>query len=403
MSDATTVVPPRTIGAAMRKATGEASAGADDAVVALICVPGRHVYSEAVDAIESGCDVMIISRDVPVEQEIALKELAAQHGRLVMGPDCSTAVVGGIGLGFATAVGPGPVGIVAASGTGAQQALALLDAAGVGVSAVLGVGSRDLSAAVAGRSTMAALDALDADPATELILVVSRPPAEDVAAAVRARADTLGTPVVFAQLGRESPDLTSATEQALLRLGVQVPSWPHSVGRPKPVPSGSLIGLYSGGMLCHEAMLIASIRLGRIGSNVPLRPDWLVDAPAAWDGGHLMIDFTEPELIAGRPHPVRDLSLRADRLASFASDDRVGAVVVDVVLGHGAHADPAAVLAPVITRTRAPVVVALIGAKGDPQDLAAQAATLQESGAHIFSSNAEAVRFACERTARSDP
>lgn len=97
------------------------------------------------DALDAGSDVMIFSDNVPVEQEVALKQVAAQRSLLVMGPDCGTAVLDGLGLGFANVVEPGPVGLVAASGTGCQQVMALLDHAGVGVRAALGVGGRDLS------------------------------------------------------------------------------------------------------------------------------------------------------------------------------------------------------------------------------------------------------------------
>src|SRR6185503_1522741 len=153
--------------------------------LALISVPGPHAFTEAMDALDAGCDVLVFSDNVPVAQEVRLKEIAAQRGLLVMGPDCGTAVVGGVGLGFAHTVAPGEIGLVAASGTGAQQVLSLLDVAGAGVSAALGVGGRDLSAAVGGRSARAALAALDDDPATELIIVISKPPAPQVAADLR--------------------------------------------------------------------------------------------------------------------------------------------------------------------------------------------------------------------------
>jgi FdrA protein len=146
------------------------------------------------DALDAGHDVMLFSDNVPVEQEVALKTAAAARGLLVMGPDCGTAVVDGLGLGFANATSPGPVGIVAASGTGCQQLLALLDHAGVGVSNALGVGGRDLSSTVGGSSTREALRRLDADPAVELIVLVSKPPADDVATGIREFAAALDTP-----------------------------------------------------------------------------------------------------------------------------------------------------------------------------------------------------------------
>jgi FdrA protein len=200
---------PRTVSAAARQAP---------ATLALVSVPGPHAYVEAMDALEAGLSVMVFSDNVLVEQEVALKDEGRRRDLLVMGPDCGTAIVGGVGLGFSNAVRPGPVGVIAASGTGAQQLSCLLDAAGVGVSHVLGVGGRDLSAAVGGRSTMQALDLLDGDPATELIVLVSKPPEKTVADEVRGYAATLRTPVQFALLGRGQPDLTAAAQGAVSAL-----------------------------------------------------------------------------------------------------------------------------------------------------------------------------------------
>jgi FdrA protein len=380
--------PPRTVGLAARD-TGPA--------LVLVSVPGQHAFTEAIDALESGCDVMIFSDNVSVEQEIALKEAADERGLLVMGPDCGTAVVGGVGLGFSHSLAPGPVGVVAASGTGAQQVLCLLDAAGVGVSAALGVGGRDLSADVGGRSTRAALRALDADPTTDLIIVISKPPADAVAAEIRRFADTLGTPVEFALIGGDRPDLTAATEHALRRLGVAVPRWPSWPGRAGEPRAGWLRGLFAGGTLCDEAMTIAALRFGAVYSNIPLQPDWLIDPRDRVDA-HLMIDFGDDELTRGRPHPMIDQTLRLERFAAEAADERTAVLLLDVVLGHGAHLNPAAEIAAAIRDAPAelPVVVSVIGARADPQDISGQARILHDAGAHVFTSNAEAARFACD-------
>jgi FdrA protein len=192
--------PPRTTAAALRDS---------DATLALVSVPGPHAFVEAMDALAADRDVMVFSDNVPLEQEIRLKTEAARRDRLVMGPDCGTAVVGGLGLGFANAVRPGPVGVVAASGTGCQQLLCLLDAAGVGITAAFGVGGRDLSEPVGGASTRQAMRRLDADPATELIVVVSKPPSGRVADELAAFAEALATPVEFVLLGPGEPDLTA--------------------------------------------------------------------------------------------------------------------------------------------------------------------------------------------------
>ena len=367
--------------------------------LALISVPGRYAFAEAMDALEAGCDVMIFSDSVPVEQEIRLKDVAAQRDLIVMGPDCGTAIVGGVGLGFSHTLPAGPVGIVAASGTGAQQVLCLLDFAGAGVSAALGVGGRDLSAAVGGRSARAALVALDADPATELIVVVSKPPAAEVAAGLREFAAGLATPVQFALIGPGEPDLTVATETALRTLALPVPDWPRWPGRGGLPRAGVLRGLFAGGTLCDEAMVIATDRVGPIRSNIPLRPELRL-ASREVPTGHAMIDFGDDELTAGRAHPMIDQSLRLERLAAEAADPAVTVVLLDVVLGHGAHPDPAAELGPAVTAARASggvaVVASLIGAASDPQDVGRQAAVLQAAGADVFASNAAAARFACD-------
>jgi FdrA protein len=291
---------------------------------------------------------------------------------------------------------------VSASGTGAQQVMSLLDVAGVGISHCLGVGGRDLSAAVAGRATLAAMEALDADPVTELIVLISKPPAAAVADLVRARAATLPTPVVFALLGAGQPDLTAAAEQVLARLGLPVPrTWPASVpgvpDRPKAGRTSlrprALRGLFSGGTLCHEAMVIASELLGPIASNIPLRPEWALPADLH-TAGHAMIDFGADEFTGGRPHPMIDMSLRLERLATEAADPDCAAILLDVVLGHAAHPDPAAELAPVIAAATVPVVVSLIGTGSDPQDPERQSARLSQDGAAVFASNAAATRYA---------
>jgi FdrA protein len=385
--------------------------------LALISVPGQYAFAEAMDALDAGCDVMIFSDNMPVEQEILLKDIAAQRDLLVMGPDCGTAIVGGVGLGFAHTLATGSIGLVAASGTGAQQMLCLLDYAGTGISAALGVGGRDLSAAVGARSAQTALAALDDDPGTDLIVVVSKPPDPDVAERLRDYALALATPVQFAFVGAGLPDLTAATEAALRAIGQPVPAWPHWPGppaAPRPgeprVGAGALRGLFAGGTLCFEAMVIAAQRLGPIQSNVPLRPELKLAALSAntvlgTTGGHAMIDFGDDELTAGRAHPMIDQSLRLERLATEAGDPAVAVILLDVVLGHGAHPDPAAELGPAIEAGRArggaAFVVSLIGARSDPQGLDRQARALQAAGAHVFGSNAAAARFAADLVAGS--
>lgn len=328
----------------------------------LISTPGEYAFFEALDAIEAGLPVMIFSDGVTVERERLLKERAEAKGVLVMGPDCGTAVIGGTGLGFANVLAPGPVGVVAASGTGAQQVTCLLDWADTGVSHVLGVGGRDLSAEVGGLSTRRALRLLDEDPATELIVLISKPPSPEVAGAI----EPLRTPVIRALLGPGAPDLTEATEHVLRALGRPVPEWPSWPAWHGSRPAAKRIrGLYAGGTLSTEAALVA--------------------------GQGDFVDYGDDAYTRGRAHPMIDPALRVEALARASETD---VVLMDVVLGHGADPDPAASLAHPMARSPATVVVALIGTEGDPQDLHRQAAAFREAGAAVFTSNAQAARHA---------
>lgn len=428
---------PRTVGAAARRVPG--------ANLALVSVPGAHAFTETMDALESGLSVLLFSDNVPVAQEVRLKDEAARRGLLVMGPDCGTASVAGVGLGFANVVPAGPVGLVAASGTGAQQLMCLLAGAGVGLSHCLGVGGRDLSAAVDGRATRAALAMLDADDATEHIVLVSKPPDPTVAARITAYAGSLRTPVLLALLGAGQDDLTGVARRAVEAAGR---SWsePRSWGAaplgsagapPAPMLGGTLRGLFAGGTLCDEAMVIASAALGEVRSNIPLQPEWAIGADlppggllsggllsaGLLSGGHLMLDFGDDALTRGRAHPMIDQRTRLDRIAAEAARAANGGsarggdgargghradggtpggvvLLLDVVLGHGAHPDPAAELAPAladaVTRAggRLAVVVSLCGTAGDPQGLERQAERLAAAGAWVHLSNAAAARHA---------
>src|SRR3954449_644655 len=302
---------------------------------------------------------------MPVEHEVALKRAARDAGVLVMGPDCGTAIVSGVALGFANVVRPGPVGLVAASGTGAQQVSCLLDAAGVGVSHVLGVGGRDLKEEVGGLATLDALAALDADPATERVLLVSKPPAPAVAEKVRAAADRLTVPVRDAVLSPETPDLTAAVEGLLRDMGSEVPVWPSRPGPAEAAAPGAVLkGLFSGGTLADEAMLLASPALGDIRSNIPLRPE-LDLGTDLFAPGHVVIDFGDDALTVGRAHPMIDPTLRLEAIAAVAGSGEPAVLLLDVVLGYGADPDPAAALVPALQAARAgagnlPVVVALV-------------------------------------------
>jgi FdrA protein len=402
----TTVAPPRTTASALRRTDGDA--------LALVSVPGASATVEAMDALEAGRDVMVFSDNVPVAEEVALKQYAASRGALVMGPDCGTAVVDGVGLGFANAVRPGRIGIVAASGTGCQQLLALLHHAGadlatrghdgVGVRHALGVGGRDLSAAVGGLATREALRRLDADPDVDLVVVVSKPPAPEVAEALARDTEALATPVELGLLGRGQRDLTAVAEAVLQRLGHEPPAWPvHGTDNSGPATGPLLRGLFVGGTLCDESMLLATETLGPIRSNIPLSDDLALGDDLLVDD-HTMVDFGDDALTQGRAHPMIDPTLRNEQLARAAADPATGVILLDLVLGHGAEPDPAALLAPAIAEARrdrqVPVVVSLVGTDLDPQGLDATRDALVAAGAEVHLSNASATRRALDLLSR---
>jgi hypothetical protein len=335
----------------------------------------------------------------------------------VMGPDCGTAIVGGAGLGFSNVLrgnGSGPVvGVVAASGTGAQQLSCLLDDAGVAISHVLGVGGRDLSELVGGRSAITALRLLDTDPGTDHIVLISKPPHPATAAAVQLVADSLHTPVTMLLLGTGRPDITAGAESVLRAVDVQIPSWPSwspTDDSPGGPVGGALRGLFSGGTLADEAMVVAAMTLGDVRSNIPLRPELALPPAANRHGrpdltglGHVVLDLGDDAFTAGRAHPMIDPTLRLELLADQAADPSVRVLLLDVVLGHAADPDPAATLAPAISAAIAgarsagrdlAVVIGLCGTAGDPQDRQAQAAALVAAGATVFASTAAAARAA---------
>jgi FdrA protein len=391
-------VPPRTLGSA---------AARSGATLAVISVPGQHAVTEAFDAIDAGLSVMLFSDNVSVDDEVRLKDAAAAADVIVMGPDCGTAHVGGVALGFANVVRPGSVGVVAASGTGAQLVMCLLDAAGVGLSHCLGVGGRDLKAAVGGRSTRQALTALADDPATETVLVVSKPPDDAVLAEVEAHAAGLGLRVHWAVLGPGRPDITAAVEAFLEAEGHPVPEWPVTLADPEDptlTRGPSLRGLFCGGTLADEAMTVAEATLGGIRSNIAHSPELALGADLT-DPGHVVIDFGDDGLTRGRAHPMIDPTLRMERIAREAADPTCGVLLLDLVLGHGAHPDPAHELADAVRSARAtahaagralPVVVSLTGTDADPQNRARCAEVLAGAGASVFLSNGAATRHALD-------
>lgn len=369
----------------------------EGANLALISVPGEHAAAQAWCALQQGLNAMIFSDNVPQEQEIELKRYAARKGLLVMGPDCGTAIIGGRPLAFANRVRRGSIGVIGASGTGIQMVTSLIHQMGGGISHAIGVGGRDLMAEVGGLAMLQALDLLEEDPQTRVVVLISKPPSPAVAERVLARARSLRVPVVVCFLGEGGPfpagligaaTLEEAALRALEAGGVvnSPPPRPSEATGPPGHAHRVLRGLFAGGTLAAEAVQLLRPHLGPMARAIP--------AP-----GHAIVDFGDDVYTRGRPHPMIDMRLRSEQIRAALHDPAVGVLLFDVILGHGAHPDPGGALATAIAGAARPspsvptLVALLVGTDEDPQGLAGQAAALTAVGVSVCMRMSEAVQL----------
>ena len=388
--------------------------------LALIATPGPFAAAEASKALRLGLNAMVFSDNVAIEDEIELKQFAERAGLMVLGPDCGTAVIDGVPLGFANVVRRGEIGVVGASGTGLQQVICLVDGAGGGISQAIGTGGRDLDARVGGITMMRGIRALADDPDTSVIVLISKPPAPEVAAAVMKLANASGKPIVACLLGADpsqfatdniypAATLEDAAAAALsLARGEAVSGGANPaalealIAQAPQIASGRkyLRGLYSGGTFCYEALGLLNERLEPMRSNTSFPATSPINDP--WHSeGHTVLDLGDDVFTRGRPHPMIDHRLRNERLIQEAADPETAVILIDVVLGCGAHGDPAAAMAPALAEAKsqnggyAPALVGFVcGTDSDPQGLARQKAALTEAGVLLANNNAEAVRLA---------
>jgi FdrA protein len=379
----------------------------------LVSVPGRYAAGVARDALAMGKHVFLYSDNVALADEIELKQIATEKGLLVMGPDCGTAIINGVGLGFANRVRRGLIGVVGASGTGLQQVTSRIHQLGAGISHAIGTGGRDLKAEIGALTTRQALSLLANDPQTQVIVLISKPPAPAVAHELLLLARTIPKPVVVNFIGYQPTENEvndgsvwfARTLDGAAQLAVNLLNPTASVVEP-PIPTTAryLRGLFSGGTLAYEALLILQDYLPSVYSNAPLDkryrlPNSLVSQE------HTILDLGEDEFTVGRLHPMMDNTLRLQRLAQEAADPQNGLILLDVVLGDGAHPNPASEIAPAIEKAKEtarvagrdlPVVVMVCGTDEDPQNMSEQIAMLEAAGAQVFTNNETAARFVGE-------
>lgn len=402
-SGSSTTYQPRSLGAALEDNL--------EANLVLISVAGRYAAAEAMTALHAGRNVMLFSDNVPLEDEIALKQLAREKGLLVMGPDCGTAIIGGVPLAFANVVRRGPIGIVAASGTGLQEVSSFIHNLGSGVSHAIGTGGRDIKEAVGGITFLSALEALKQDPDTHVIVMVSKTPDAAVLDRIATAVLDLGKPAVAIFIGadpetvKRSGALPTATLEAaalhavaiaqndtLTEADLACPPLPGDI--PRRAGGKYLRGLFCGGTFSQEAVHLLAPVLGTIRTNVTGE---LSDPDHS--AGHTIIDMGGDEFTAGRPHPMIDYSLRNKRILQEARDPETSVIVMDVVLGYGSNRQPADELRPVFEEVRSmdnppPIIFHVCGTDADPQNRKSVVQALQAAGGILADSNAIAVQWA---------
>lgn len=376
----------------------------------VVSVPGEYAAAEARKAIDAGRNVMIFSDNVPLADEIELKRTAHERGLLVMGPDCGTAIINGVGLCFANAVDRGPVGVVAASGTGSQELSVQVHALGSGISQLVGVGGRDLSEEVGGLMMLDALAMLGKDPRTSVVILLSKPPAASVAQRLVAAAGELTKPVVICFIGADAPAelpgnvtfVPTSSEAALaaVRLAtgddtLQRPALPEvdvDAIRAAWAPGQTDIrGLFCGGTLCDEVFhAVRAAHANTFSNAVSLEGHTLAVGEAPHD--HSFVDLGSDEYTQGRPHPMIDPTLRNASILQQAADPRTAVLLLDVELGYGSHEDPAGAALPSIREAQRiardagrplEIVAYVLGTDDDPQGKAAQEATLRDAGVRL--------------------
>lgn len=369
----------------------------------LISVPGRYAAGVAREALELSKHVFLYSDNVSLDDEIALKKTARDKGLLVMGPDCGTAIINGIGLGFANRVRRGPIGLVGASGTGLQAVTTHIHNLGGGISHAIGTGGRDLKSDVGAITAHQALDLLARDAETKVIVLISKPPSPEVVTNLLSTAQATGKPVVVDFIGYPPPArklgnlhfATSLSEAAELAVKS---NWELVSADELPITNYYLRGLFSGGTLAYETMLGLQATLSPLYSNAPITNNQLLKDPLHSEG-HTIIDLGDEFFMVGRLHPMIDNDLRIRRMKQEAADPEVGMILFDVVLGEGSHPDPASELAPVIKEIREQrletieFVAIVIGTDEDPQNLQSQLEQLHDAGVSVFRTATEAVEY----------
>ncbi|HJB22812.1 MAG TPA: acyl-CoA synthetase FdrA [Candidatus Jeotgalibaca pullicola] len=391
----------------------EALAALPNANMALFSIPGIYAADEIEHALDEGLHVFSFSDNVALEDEIRLKQKAHEKGLLLMGPDCGTGIISSIPMAFTNVVNPGNIGIVGASGTGIQEVSTIVERLGGGMVHAIGTGGRDLREEVGGITMKDAIVGLEHHDSTDVIVIISKPPAKKVRDEVMELLHAVSKPVVAIFLG-EKPEnhegnvyLAHTLEETAqiavdLAQGNEVKERylePLSSEVTKTLPEGKTVkGLYSGGTLANEAAMLISEVLNVEESKK--EEGYILNAK-----GFQVVDLGDDVYTQGRPHPMIDPEVRINKIKEAVEDETTGIILLDIVLGYGSHPDMANALRPAIeeafeTARKADrdfyIVATVCGTKYDPQDYDKSVEVLKEAGVLVEDSNARAIRLALE-------
>ncbi|MBL7175378.1 MAG: acyl-CoA synthetase FdrA [Desulfobacteraceae bacterium] len=397
-----------------------------DVNLVAISVPGEYAAREARKALESGLNVFLFSDNVSIDDELDLKQFAMEKNLLVMGPDCGTSLIGGVGIGFANVVRKGSIGVISASGTGLQEFTCQVHNAGFGISHAIGTGSHDLSDKIGGLTTLTALDALEADPQTKVITLFSKPPGAKTLAKLSERLKTCKKPVVGCFLGIQNEMETGTSFQrarliddavrlsitqiddksvsSQLRFTPQELEWMSREVASWSSQQKYIRGLFAGGTFCYQSQQIFRDAGIPVYSNVPLDLKYrLADPDHSIE--HTIVDMGDDHYTVGKPHPMIDGTMRKQRILAEGRDPQVAILLLDFILGYNASMDLVGELIEAIIEEKQlaqkrggalTVVASICGTDDDPQDLSLQTRMLKESGVIVFRSNAKAAHFCCD-------
>lgn len=377
-----------------------------DANMALFSIPGEYGAAEMETALKKGLHVFSFTDNIPVEEEVRLKQLAHERGLLMMGPDCGTGILSSIPIAFTNVVAPGNIGVVGASGTGIQEVTTIIDRLGNGVVHAIGTGGRDLSDKVGAVTVKDAIVALENHEPTDVICVISKPPAKEVRDEVVQLLQSITKPVVAIFLG-EKPEAHEGkvylahTLEETAKIAVDLANnasvkanYFEAVTPPERRVSDEKVikGLYSGGTLAAEAGMLISEALGLEGL---VKEEGYILKSQGYD----IIDLGDDIYTQGKPHPMIDPEVRVKKIKEYAQDASTGILLVDIVLGYGAHEDMVGALLTAIKDAQElnpelQVVATVVGTDKDPQNYQEAVQRLQEQHVLVAESNAKAVQLA---------